>query len=70
MGVERGVSRWYAQRQLILENIKSLEEKLASISEASEARQASEIDASIQAQLTKARERLHALGPCPQSLMG
>ena len=70
MGVERGVSRWYAQRQLILENIKSLEEKLASISEASETRQAPEEAASIQAQLAEARERLHALGPCPQSLMG
>lgn len=70
MGVERSVSRWYAQRQLILENIKSLEEKLASIPETSETRQASEEAASIQAQLTEARERLHALGPCPQSLMG
>jgi hypothetical protein len=70
MGVERGVSRWYAQRQLILENIKSLEEKLASISEASETRQAPEEVASIQAQLTKAQARLHTLGPCPQSLMG
>ncbi len=70
MGVERSVSRWYAQRQLNLEKIKSLEEKLASIPETSETRQAPLELANIQAQLTEARERLRALGPCPQSLMG
>lgn len=70
MGVERSVSRWYAQRQLILENIKTLETKLASISVASETQKEPDDVVSVQAQLKEAQERLHALGPCPQSLMG
>jgi hypothetical protein len=70
MGVERSVSRWYARRQLILESIRTLEATLASISEASETQKAADEVTSVQVQLKEAQERLHSLGPCPQSLMG
>ncbi len=67
MGVERAVTRWYLQRQTLLQEI---EEALRTQSAASisEVAGTSQEDPSLR--LTRARERLKALGPCPKPMMG
>ncbi len=75
MGVERAVTRWYAQRQLLSEEIARLEAKLAQPLDANqEAQDASAHEAvdlrSLQEELVKAQERLRLLGSCPQPMMG
>jgi len=73
LGVERAVTRWYLQRQLILGEIATLEAKLT-LSQAQEqtlteshAPQAAE---EYLQQLAKAQEKLRALGSCPHPMMG
>lgn len=73
LGVERAVTRWYLQRQLILDEIATLEAKLP-LSQAQgqtpaegNARQAT-VD--ILQQLAKAQEKLRVLGSCPRPMMG
>jgi hypothetical protein len=72
MGVERAVTRWYVQRQVLLEEIASLEAQLASAS--SDATNGGALSAQESAdkelQLTRAREKLHTLGSCPKPMMG
>ncbi len=87
MGVERAVTRWYAQRQVILDEIAALQASLAHLQEQAAAqptteqptieaatnadRQASSAPiAEIERKLAEAQSRLHALGPCPKSMMG
>lgn len=76
MGVERAVTRWYIQRQPILEQIAGLEALLASDrGEAEpiepETTPLENLDAQEVAQrLKQAQERLRALGPCPKPMMG
>lgn len=75
MGVERAVTRWYALRQLLLEEIARLEAKLAEPPDAAQETQdaavAETVDLqSLQEELTKAQERLRFLGHCPQPMMG
>lgn len=64
MGVERAVSRWYAQRQLILLRIAQLQAMLA------RSDTQTENIVSVRAALVKAQEELRSLGPCPRSMMG
>jgi len=73
LGVERAVTRWYLQRQLILDEIATLEAKLT-LSQAQEqtlnesnATQAAE---EYLQQLAKAQEKLRVLGSCPRPMMG
>jgi len=73
LGVERAVTLWYLQRQLILGEIATLEAKL-DISQAqvqtlneSNAKQATE---EYLQQLAKAQEKLRVLGSCPRPMMG
>lgn len=73
MGVERAVTRWYLQRQLILDEIAALEAKLT-LSQAQE-QTLNESDATQAAveylqQLAKAQEKLRVLGSCPRPMMG
>lgn len=87
VGVERAVTRWYVQRQMILDEIAALQASLASLQEqaamqptteqptgeavADTDRQASSAPiAEIERKLAEAQSRLHALGPCPKSMMG
>ena len=72
MGVERAVTRWYAQRQSLQEEIVRLEAKVAQPSDANQDTSADEaLDLqSLQEQLAHARKKLHLLGPCPQPMMG
>lgn len=68
MGVERPVSRWYAQHQAILEEIARLE---AALQQTQTERQEPDSEhAEIVQQLLNAQERLRTLGPCPKPMMG
>ncbi len=75
MGVERAVTRWYIQRQTILNEIASLEAKLAQTQGQQEGAinraptdQAQQIE--VEQQLAEARTKLLAQGPCPKPMMG
>ena len=75
MGVERAVTRWYLQRQSILNEIATLEAKLARDRQTQEQKQGTgnssgQVDAEIRQQLAKAQEKLRTLGPCPKPMMG
>lgn len=72
MGVERAVTRWYVQRQTLLEEIARLEVQLASASadEQGSERESTQGDTDIVQQLTEAQERLRFLGLCPKPMMG
>ena len=67
MGVERAVVRWYAQRQLLIETLESLNAKLASDTENALPLEAS---TAIKAQQAETQERLRLLGSCPTPMMG
>ena len=74
MGVERAVTRWYAIRQCLLDEIVALEAQLAQKQNQEQAQQhAGEppvAETEISRQLAEARTRLHDLGPCPKVMMG
>jgi len=75
MGVERAVTRWYLQRQSILDEIATLEAKLAKDSQAQEKQQESgggkqPVETDLKQQLAHAQEKLRTLGPCPKPMMG
>ena len=85
MGVERAVTRWYIQRQNILNEIAQLEAQLAQTPQTSttiieenntntliytEKHTLSLNTEEIHQQLTKAQQKLHLLGPCPKPMMG
>jgi len=64
MGVERAVTRWHIQHQQILNEIKTLEAKLA------DPREKQSHEQELTQQLIEARKKLHQLGPCPKPMMG
>ncbi len=73
MGVERAVTRWYVQRQTLLEEIARLETQLASIStseQQSEGQPMQEDATSVVQQLMQAQVKLRLLGSCPKPMMG
>jgi hypothetical protein len=75
MGVERAVTRWYLQRQSILNEIATLEAKLTRDRQTQEQKQGAgnsseQVDVEIRQQLAKAQEKLRTLGPCPKPMMG
>lgn len=67
MGVERAVTRWYALRQTIQQEIDALQQRLAQLQTAEESAQER---AEAEKQLGLAQARLLALGPCPKPMMG
>lgn len=69
MGVERAVTRWYVQRQAYLDEIASLEARLAQIRTRGQ-EPANKEREEIEQQLANAQARLRALGPCPKPMMG
>jgi hypothetical protein len=71
VGVERAVTRWYARRQALIDEIAALEAKLARM-KAGEQEQESEGKgrADIEQQLADVQARLRTLGPCPKPMMG
>jgi len=76
MGVERSITRWYLQRQMILNEIATLEERLRrtpqSGQEAAQAGQSGQMEqaTTLRQQLSAAREKLRAMGACPKPMMG
>ncbi len=67
MGVERAVTRWYVQRQLIEREIatqQALLEQLPASAQSSPER------AEAERRLAEARKRLLDLGTCPKPMMG
>ncbi len=74
MGVERAVTRWYALRQVLVEEIARLEAQLTSVPDQENACPTGDDEVvSVEAlheQLARARERLRLLGPCPKPMMG
>ncbi len=69
MGVERAVTRWYVQRQAYLDEIASLEARLAQIQTRGQETAKKERE-EIEQQLANAQAKLRALGPCPKPMMG
>ncbi|MBA2678628.1 MAG: hypothetical protein H0U76_09595 [Ktedonobacteraceae bacterium] len=76
MGVERSVTRWYLQRQLILDEITQLESKQAlavvekdSVEPGDES-EGKEGQEAVDVLLTTARKKLKGLGHCPKPMMG
>ena len=76
MGVERAVTRWYLQRQSILDEIATLEAKLARDTQAQEKKhepggtREQPVETDLEQRLAHAREKLRTLGPCPKPMMG
>jgi hypothetical protein len=73
MGVERSVTRWYGQQQLILREIASLEERLRHLEQAGQnaSQQGGQNgQATLQQQLAVAQEKLRDMGECPRPMMG
>ena len=74
MGVERAVTRWYLQRQSILQEIAMLEAAVRSAAASQQhesvtnnGKQAAE---EKMQQLAEAQKKLRALGACPRPMMG
>jgi hypothetical protein len=67
MGVERAVTRWYALRQNIQQEIEALERQLET---APTEGQFNDVRARSEQHLAETRARLRALGPCPRPMMG
>jgi NAD dependent epimerase/dehydratase family enzyme len=73
MGVERAVTRWYALRQCLLDEIADLEAQLAQQQEQGQQNleaPAPVVGTDIFRQLAQARAKLRDLGPCPKVMMG
>ena len=69
MGVERAVTRWYVQRQLLLDEVALLTTKIASPSNDGDATPQA-VDTGISQKLVQAQEKLRVLGACPRPMMG
>lgn len=67
MGVERAVTRWYALRQIIQQEIDALQARLAQLQAQD---QSAQERAEIEQQLLVAQARLREHGPCPKPMMG
>jgi hypothetical protein len=70
MGVERAVIRWYAQRQLLLEELATLDTKVAPGKDGTENTLSQEERVHVEEKKAEAQRRLHLLGPCPTPMMG
>ncbi|GAC1640674.1 MAG: hypothetical protein NVS4B12_02300 [Ktedonobacteraceae bacterium] len=68
MGVERAVTRWYVQRQLLLDEIVLLETKIPPAS--TDAGVTTEQADEMLQKLAQAQEKLRVLGACPKPMMG
>lgn len=71
MGVERAVTRWYVQRQVLLYEIAELEAKLQPQGAGAQqpAKESAE-SAARKRQIAEAQEKLRLMGSCPKPMMG
>jgi hypothetical protein len=73
MGVERAVTRWYLQRQSLLNEITRLEAQLMQAQALEQSSTASTpvlTSSEIAQQLARIQGNLKTLGPCPKPMMG
>jgi hypothetical protein len=75
MGVERTVTLWYLHRQLLLNELASLEAQLVQIPATSDSELVSPVPLpkeliDVEQQYKRTQEMLRALGPCPRPMMG
>ena len=70
MGVERAVTRWYALRQNLADQIDVLEAKLQQQDSVEQASSNSAERVSREKELASLHAKLQALGPCPKPMMG
>ena len=77
MGVERAVTRWYVQRQVLLAEIMRLEGEREQILQDAALEQVGKAEAAsgesaeaARVQLEEARKRLKTQGHCPRPMMG
>jgi chromosome segregation ATPase len=75
MGVERAVTRWYLQRQTLINEVAALESQIMQARQQHEQRQepvgtADQTETGYLQQLTQAQRKLRLLGPCPKPMMG
>ena len=79
MGVERAVTRWYVQQQVLLTEIAMLSAKIAPAPVSNSAYEEVHVDIvppgtvnadEVAQQLARVQEKLHLLGPCPKPMMG
>ncbi len=69
MGVERAITRWYVQRQILLHEIAEMEAKLRPPAVDAQRSQSQE-SAALERQIAEAREKLRLMGSCPKPMMG
>jgi len=69
MGVERAVTRWYVQRQILLNEIAELEAKLQP-SGVDAQQTESKAAAALKRQVAEGLEKLRLMGSCPKPMMG
>lgn len=69
MGVERAVTRWFVQRQILLDEIAGLETKLHPARENTQPLPDAE-QMALKRQLAEAQEKLRLMGSCPKPMMG
>jgi len=70
MGVERAVTRWFALRHNLAEQINVLEAKLQQQDSGEQASSNSAERVSREKELASLHAKLQALGPCPKPMMG
>ncbi|MDQ6659897.1 MAG: hypothetical protein M3Z24_02900 [Chloroflexota bacterium] len=70
MGVERSVTRWYLQRQTLLDEIATLEVQLSQSHQKGQETRPVVTDTDAVQKLARARSKLLMLGPCPKPMMG
>lgn len=69
MGVERAVTRWYVQRQLLFEEIAALEAKLQAAKENTQPSPGEE-QKTLERKIAEVHEKLRLMGSCPKPMMG
>lgn len=69
LGVERAVTRWYARRQMIQQEIAALQARTEELRPVDASTPSTEFSEAEQ-QLANAQERLRMLGSCPRPMMG
>ncbi len=78
MGVERAVTRWYVQRQTLMNEIAALQAQIFQAQQQGKPGQDSagsvtvvdQVETDLMQQLALAQEKLRVLGPCPKPMMG
>ena len=70
MGVERAVTRWFALRQNIADQVNDLEARLQQQENVEQPSSSIQERVTMEKELASLHARLRALGPCPKPMMG